>query len=353
VRKFGVLIIGALIGVTAFARQGSAQILTFSVFRDNLEALRAEAGIPAISAVIVQNGAVVWTQGFGQQDVEGRIPARPDTPYVVGSLQQALGSTLYLRKCVDFSYAEVTDPVVRWSPTYQEPETTVGDLLSHTTPEGLFQYSASRQLALTGVIEECGHGRYPQLMSQEIFDLASMMNSVPGQTLGSPTPDEAALFDQAHLSRYAAALSKLAVPYRVISRRAVRNTDLVPSRLTFVQGVVSSALDLANFDISFDSGFLLSAEARARALSQTFARGRPLPTGLGWFVQAYNNTELVAWQFGVVDGGYSSLILKVPNRKLTLILLANSDGLSAPFTLEAGDVTTSIFAKTFLRTFVP
>jgi hypothetical protein len=62
---------------------------------------------------------------------------------------------------------------------------------------------------------------------------------------------------------------------------------------------------------------------------------------------------LVAWQFGVVDGGYSSLILKVPNRKLTLILLANSDGLSAPFTLEAGDVTTSIFAKTFLRTFLP
>jgi hypothetical protein len=32
-----------------------------------------------------------------------------------------------------------------------------------------------------------------------------------------------------------------------------------------------------------------------------------------------------------------------------LILLANSDGLSAPFALENGDVTTSLFAKTFLR----
>jgi hypothetical protein len=55
----------------------------------------------------------------------------------------------------------------------------------------------------------------------------------------------------------------------------------------------------------------------------------------------------------VIEGGYSSLIVKVPNRKLTLILLANSDGLSTPFALEAGDVTTSLFARTFLKTFLP
>jgi hypothetical protein len=45
--------------------------------------------------------------------------------------------------------------------------------------------------------------------------------------------------------------------------------------------------------------------------------------------------------------------VKAPKRGLTLILLANSDGLSAPFSLEAGDVTKSIFARTFLRTFIP
>jgi len=45
--------------------------------------------------------------------------------------------------------------------------------------------------------------------------------------------------------------------------------------------------------------------------------------------------------------------VKVPNRRLTLILLANSDALTAPFGLEAGDVTTSIFARTFLQAFLP
>ena len=47
--------------------------------------------------------------------------------------------------------------------------------------------------------------------------------------------------------------------------------------------------------------------------------------------------------------GYSSLILKVPSRQLTFLLLANGDGLSAPFQLQSGDVTRSLFATLFLR----
>ena len=78
----------------------------------------------------------------------------------------------------------------------------------------------------------------------------------------------------------------------------------------------------------------------------------PLPTGLGWFVQNYHG-EPIVWQFGVTKGGHSSLIVKAPNRGLTYILLANSDGLCAPFNLEAGDVTSSLFATLFLRLLIP
>jgi CubicO group peptidase (beta-lactamase class C family) len=179
-----------------------------------------------------------------------------------------------------------------------------------------------------------------------------MINSVPGQALGTPTPEDVAMFEPARLARYGDILRQVAVPYRVISRRATRNNDVVPAKVDIAGGIVSSALDLAQFDSALDAGLLLAGDTRVQALSQAFAEGRPLPTGLGWFVQAYNG-EPIAWQFGVVDGAYSSLIIKVPNRRLTLILLANSDGLTAPFSLEAGDVTKSIFAKTFLRTFVP
>jgi len=82
----------------------------------------------------------------------------------------------------------------------------------------------------------------------------------------------------------------------------------------------------------------------------TAANGQAMPTGLGWFVQTYNGHD-VYWQFGTMNG-YSSLILKVPAQRLTLILLANSDGLSSGFNLQDGDVTTSLFARTFLKLFV-
>jgi len=72
------------------------------------------------------------------------------------------------------------------------------------------------------------------------------------------------------------------------------------------------------------------------------------PRGLGWFVQSYKGERLV-WHFGYVQNAYSSLILKVPARGVTFILLANGDGLSAPFQLQSGDVTRSLFASLFLR----
>jgi len=61
----------------------------------------------------------------------------------------------------------------------------------------------------------------------------------------------------------------------------------------------------------------------------------------------------VVWHFGVVKDAWSSLIVKVPSRDLTFILLANSDGLSAPFALENGDITTSVFARLFLKSLAP
>jgi len=70
--------------------------------------------------------------------------------------------------------------------------------------------------------------------------------------------------------------------------------------------------------------------------------------GLGWFVQSHRGQRVV-WHFGSVVNAYSSLLLKLPDQKITFILLANSDGLSATFQLPAGNVTKSLFATLFLR----
>jgi hypothetical protein len=68
-------------------------------------------------------------------------------------------------------------------------------------------------------------------------------------------------------------------------------------------------------------------------------------------VQFYNG-ERIVWQFGVSDNASSSMVITVPGRGLTLILLANSQGLARPFALATGDVMVSPFARLFLSIFV-
>jgi hypothetical protein len=74
------------------------------------------------------------------------------------------------------------------------------------------------------------------------------------------------------------------------------------------------------------------------------------PHGLGWFVQTYEG-RLVVWQFGVVADMYSSLIVTLPQQRVTMILLANSSGLVSSLPLANGDVSVSPFARLFLRLF--
>ena len=74
---------------------------------------------------------------------------------------------------------------------------------------------------------------------------------------------------------------------------------------------------------------------------------RLLAYALGWFVQSTAAGRAV-WHYGQWPT-FSSLILKLPDRAVTLILLANSDGLSSRFPLTSGDVAVSPFAQAFIQ----
>ena len=50
----------------------------------------------------------------------------------------------------------------------------------------------------------------------------------------------------------------------------------------------------------------------------------------------------------MIPNASSSLVVTMPGRGVTMVLMANSDGLVKPFPLTAGDVTVSPFARLFL-----
>ncbi len=165
-----------------------------------------------------------------------------------------------------------------------------------------------------------------------------MRDSLPGRDL-ERIAASSPYFDNDTLKRYEAVLQRMAVPYRVDRSGKATRGDYPTDRVSTATGLISTALDLARFDSAIDNDELVHGELRAVAWTNvTTSSGAALPSGLGWFVQSYNGERLV-WHFGAVRDTSSSLVLKVPGRDITLILLANSDGLSAPYALAEGDVT--------------
>jgi CubicO group peptidase (beta-lactamase class C family) len=284
---------------------------------------------------------------MGRPNLDSAAPADANTPYPLGGLSQIFGSTLLLKQCVDDSYGEVDDLVRKWAPEYPEEATRVRDLLTHTATTGAFLYSPTRFGGLSPVIVECQDTPYPRQLADDIFERLGMVDSAP-ELVAAPD-SEPDLFSTQERARYADIGRRVAVGYRVDRGRATRN-DVAPVPATAATGAVSTVRDLYRFDAALS--VLLTPESRQEAWTSAVSLGVRLPTGMGWFVQQLNGQTIV-WQFGQIDGAYSSVIIKVPARGLTLILLANSDGLAAPFALDKGDLTTSPYAPRVLRLRVP
>jgi CubicO group peptidase (beta-lactamase class C family) len=322
------------------------------VFEQYLESLRLQAGIPGISAAILLDGEIVWERGFGFQNVASRIRATPDTPYLVGGISQTAAAALILQ-CVEQRRLSLDAPVRTYGVTLPESNASIRQLMSHTSiaaSEEPFAFSPERYGQLTPIMEWCAPQPYRKSVAHRLLNRLAMKDSVPGTDFRNADLSLAdGLFEESEVERYRGVLERIAVPYKVDSKGRSERFDLPPGAMTSTSGLVSTVRDLARFDAAWTSESFLLDETREMSWSQAAGRdGAPVPAGLGWFVQYYKGERLV-WHYGEIPSAYSSLILKMPGRNLTLILLANSDRLSAPYNLSTGDVTKSLFASTFLR----
>jgi CubicO group peptidase (beta-lactamase class C family) len=342
----------ALCAVLAAPLTSAGQGLLYGLFERYLDPLRQQTGIPGLSAAIVKDGVIAWERGFGLRDIERGIAVAPDTPFPVGGLTQTV-ATVLLGACVEQGLLNIDEPVTRWVPDFPTPQATVRQVLAHATSGealGQFAYDPSRYAVLTTVAQACDPEPFRAKVNDAVLERLGMAASVPGQDLVVADNYARELFTEPQLQRFTAVLGRMAVPYRVDRSGRATRSEYGPRGMNAADGLISNARDLARFDAALDDAVLLSPATLAAAWTPANFTGTPLPTGLGWFVQNYQGERLI-WHFSFIPDAYSALILKMPARRLTLILLANSDGLSTGANLEAGDVTASPFVKIFLRLF--
>lgn len=323
-----------------------------------VDSLRTALRIPGLAVVVLRDTAVLAARGFGMADVERAVPVTPETPFNIASVAKPIGAVVALRLAeqglLDLDramrsyrdFAEFCSDVRGTGGIFfgdyacEDSTLTLRHVLSMTAngvPGTRFFYNPPSYSWASRPMAEVAGTSFSDLTATLVFTPAGMTRSARIHRR-LPLPPALA--------------AELAKPYHLDSTgRVVASDPPGPQGDGAAGGVIASAMDLARFDIALTQGRLLSATSRRTMWTPGRSpAGAALPYGLGWFIAAPQGETLI-WHTGLWEGAYSALYLKLPDRRLTFILLANSDGLQWDSRLDEGVVERSPFAQALLATF--
>jgi CubicO group peptidase (beta-lactamase class C family) len=312
-------------------------------FETELETLRLLLKIPGFSAGIVKDQELIWTKGFGFADLEEQIEATSDTPYHLASLTKPFAAAIIMQ-LVEEGTLSLDDPVSAYGVQLDSPGVIqVKHLLSMTSdgnPGEVYRYNGDRYSRLSEVIEGATGKTFQVLLAERILAPLGLRHTVPSQKGLAGFEG----YDVSSVHQELASPYTLDKDYEIISGQ-------YPNHFSAAAGLISTVEDLAKFDAAMDQDLLVSPETKAKMFAPTISTdGSELPYGLGWHAQSYRDSKLV-WHWGHWDS-ISTLIFKVPDESITFIILANTEYLSRPYDLGAGDVLRSPVALAFYKTFI-
>ena len=340
-RFFVVLLLLSMVAGSGPVRATStpnADAEAIAEFDKALSTFHAEHRIPALAVAIVRDGAILWEKAYGWSDDEAEVPATTDTTFSIASVTKPIAAVAILAEAdagkLDLSTPMRADP--GWPGTCEwlagsdilfgaggtEPDatpiakmdcaraTTLRDILNmRVNGDGAsFVYNPVSYARIDRVITGAGGRDLRDIVRERVMDRAGIHDIA----LGWRDPQGGS------------ALRLLAPPFAIKDGEPVKNS-VSDDDFRAAAGIKASVHQLAQFDMALESGKLLADAWRARI----FEAPLPRPAGdyrWGWFVQDWQGHRL-AWHSGWDPARYSAMYLKVVDRHLALIVLANTDAL--------------------------
>ena len=328
-----------VVGAVTLAH-GVAQEPDFSKMEAGLERLRARWNVPGMAVGVARSNQIAWTKGFGLADLTTKQPVTPDTVFHLASLTKPFAAVVLLQ-LVEAGQLDLDAPVATFGIDLKaDGAIRVRHLLTHTSegkPGEVFRYSGNRFAKFDAVLEGTAKKSFAQLVGERVLTPLDLTNTSPNPynlAACAATGRDAGEF-----------LRRSAHGYAFDGKTPVAYAKHIVS----ASGLVSTVGDVLRFSLALDGDELLRPETKRLAFTPAKSTsGKVLPYGMGWFVQQRRGVRIL-WHYGW-DRANSSLIIKVPERDITFVLLGNSEALSRKFDLgHDEDVTRSPFATEFLK----
>jgi CubicO group peptidase (beta-lactamase class C family) len=306
-----------------------------AAFEKKLEELRKHYHIPSLAVGIVNEKKLVVRGGLGYADMEKHITPDENTVYQLASITKTFGSII-LMQLVEQGKVSLDDPIEkyginlggRWG---SDSRIKVKHLLTHTAsgntwngfkPGYSFRYNGNWYNELGKVIEKASGQSFGELLMKNIVIPLDLKNTVP-------STDDSVNFRLTGYNKDSF-LMKVAKPYNW------QGKQIAPIEFNYgfgpAAGIMSSVADLAKYSLAIDEKMFLQPATWEKVFTPvTTPKGKTLQYGLGWFVKYYKGLKVI-WHTGWWYG-YSTLLIKIPEKDLTFIILANSQDLSRPFYL--------------------
>ena len=309
-------------------------------FENVLERIRTDLKIPGFSAAITKDRKIVWAKGFGYANREKSIKATPETVYHLASLTKPFAATIIMQ-LIEEDKLTLETPISDFGIDLDSQGIIrVKHLLSHTSegvPGSHYNYNGNRYAYLGDVISGASGKTFCELLNENIILTLGLNLTGPNPL----SPDDC--LQNSFL------LTKLAQGYTSNGQYIMP----YPTYFGTAAGLLSSVIDISKFSIALDNDVLLTPESKELMFTPTVSNsGAELPYGLGWFIDNNEGVKII-WHYGYWDA-ISSLIIKIPERELSFVILANTDRLSSASNGIGSDedVNRSVVAQEFLNAFV-
>jgi len=333
-------------------------------FENWMKEFRVRTHTPSLSYTVISNNQVALSKALGWSDDEGEVASTLDTTYFIASATKPMTGVTFLR-AADAGLIGLNESM--------EKTTDWADFC---------EWYASSGIVFAGN-EELGIAKMDCSANQTLQNSLNMqVNGIPGTNfvynpvvyarLGRAFPDSGDgsfklllrrfVIDPAGMKTAAAgwrdadasiALTNLAPPFAVSDDGLPVKQAFPDDDIRAAAGVYASINDMIAFDQALTSDVLLTKAQKKRLWTPPAdGNGKPSVYSNGWFIQEYRGTTL-HWHSGWEPDKYSAIYLRLPEQQLTLIALANTDGLWWDNSITAAEIEKSEVVQAFFRAFAP